>query len=572
MKWSSRCDLQAVGTGQEVFPEPCPVFHQRRVGRLDTVADGAAELTAGGPFAGPEEDHAHHPEEAAGLAVLDDQPGVLHQAREVVTGKDVDVVGRPEVVGRAMPCCRCSPTGSGTLSRYCAPGAAETHEFGHHPRWVGHVFEHFHAHQLVGAGVAQRSGSPSLTRPVKGPPGHRLDLLRQAPHLVLLAVGEDHRRPGGRRRGWRRLRRSRDRAGCPGADGEAGEQFAGFAAEPAIQHRIAQTAHAWRHRFARRSGTGTPALEQGADHAGMLCKAEGSPCAASSRKRRRRSTASCGCRSVRGWRWHARTCVRSARLLASDLETGPVGPAQGLPVGDVAQRAVGRARVVGPGGGFFRGVDDEGVVGVDVVDHRGIARSHGRLAAGHEFHQRQALAFAVGGVHHVAGGLDQPLVVRVGEVAVDQHDAAAVGLVLVQVVKHVGQRFADVVVGQFQHQGGVGLVAEGGAERADHVLPVLAPVVGVEHRGVDDPSRLSSTCFAARSGRARTSADGSGSAWSARSSWRLSTSRPSRRRRTSGLRDGPPAARRGWRSDPRPAPARSVPGSRDPWRRAPRRP
>lgn len=185
-----------------------------------------------------------------------------------------------------------------------------------------------------------------------------------------------------------------------------------------------------------------------------------------------------------GMRGHA--CV-ALRLLASDLETGPVGPAQGLPVGDVAQRAVGRARVVGPGGGFFRGVDDEGVVGVDVVDHRGIARSHGRLAAGHEFHQRQALAFAVGGVHHVAGGLDQPLVVRVGEVAVDQHDAAAVGLVLVQVVKHVGQRFADVVVGQFQHQGGVGLVAEGGAERADHVLPVLAPVVGVEHRGVDDP-------------------------------------------------------------------------------------
>lgn len=32
------------------------------------------------------------------------------------------------------------------------------------------------------------------------------------------------------------------------------------------------------------------------------------------------------------------------------------------------------------------------------------------------------------------------------------------------------------------------------------------------------PSRLSSTCFAARSGRARTSADGSGSAWTARSS------------------------------------------------------
>ncbi len=286
-------DLQTVGTGQEVFPEPCPVFHQRRVGRLDTVADGAAELTAGGPFAGPEEDHAHHPEEAAGLAVLDDQPGVLHQAREVVTGKDVDVVGRPEVVGRGDALLQVFADRVRHAQQVLRARASETHEFGHHPRWVGHVFEHFHAHQLVGAGVAQRQRVAVADQAGEGPPGHRLDLLRQAPHLVLLAVGEDHRSAlAGGEEGGDAFAAAEIEQGVLGADGEAGEQFAGFAAEPAIQHRIAQTAHAWRHRFARRSGTGTPALEQGADHAGMLCKAEGSPRAASSRKRRRRSTAS----------------------------------------------------------------------------------------------------------------------------------------------------------------------------------------------------------------------------------------------------------------------------------------
>lgn len=124
---------------------------------------------------------------------------------------------------------------------------------------------------------------------------------------------------------------------------------------------------------------------------------------------------------------------------------------------------------------------------VDVVGHCGVARRHRRLAAGHELHQRQALPFAERGIDHIAGGLHQPLVVRVGQKAVDQHDPALVGLVLVEVVQHVGQRVADIVVGQFQHQGGVGTVAKGGAERTDHVLPVLAPVVGVEHRGVDHP-------------------------------------------------------------------------------------
>ncbi len=136
------------------------------------------------------------------------------------------------------------------------------------------------------------SGSLSLTRPVKGCRATASTCCARLRTLSSSLSVKITERPAGGEEGGDAFAAAEIEQGVLGADGEAGEQFAGFAAEPAIQHRIAQTAHAWRHRFARRSGTGTPALEQGADHAGMLCKAAGSPCAASSRKRRRRSTAS----------------------------------------------------------------------------------------------------------------------------------------------------------------------------------------------------------------------------------------------------------------------------------------
>lgn len=167
------------------------------------------------------------------------------------------------------------------------------------------------------------------------------------------------------------------------------------------------------------------------------------------------------------------------------LIAGPVRRAQRRPVGDVAQRAKGPARVVGPGRQFVRGVDEERVVSIQVIEHRRRARRYRRFAAGHELHQRQALAFTIGGVDHVAGGLDQALVIRIRQVAIDQHDAAAVRLVFVQVMKDVGQRFLGIVVGQFEHQGRVLRFAEGHAEGTEHVFPILAPVAGVEHRGVD---------------------------------------------------------------------------------------
>ncbi|MNR41098.1 hypothetical protein D3C85_1594450 [compost metagenome] len=91
------------------------------------------------------------------------------------------------------------------------------------------------------------------------------------------------------------------------------------------------------------------------------------------------------------------------------------------------------------------------------------------------------MALAVRRIDYVAGGLHQTLVVRILEVAVDQHDAAAIGLVFVQVVENIGQRFFGVMVRQFKHQSRIVHLTECHAERTEHVFPILAPITGVKH-------------------------------------------------------------------------------------------
>ena len=140
---------------------------------------------------------------------------------------------------------------------------------------------------------------------------------------------------------------------------------------------------------------------------------------------------------------------------------------------------------MGPGCQLVGGLDEKGIFRAQVIDHRRGTRRHRRLAAGHEFHQRQTLTFAVGGVDHVPRGLHQLLVVRIGEVTVDQNDAATVRLVFVQMMEDIAERFFGVVVSELEHQRRVFDIAKTNAKSAEHVFPVLAPVTGIEHRGIN---------------------------------------------------------------------------------------
>ncbi|MNM87999.1 hypothetical protein D3C81_1001960 [compost metagenome] len=138
-----------------------------------------------------------------------------------------------------------------------------------------------------------------------------------------------------------------------------------------------------------------------------------------------------------------------------------------------------------PGRKLLGRLDQKRVIDIEIVDHRRRARRHGRFAARHELHQRQALAFAVGRIDDVTGRLHQPFVIRVRQIAIDQHDTAAIRLVFVEVMKDIGERLFGIVVSEFEHQRCVIVLAKSRTEGTDHVLPVLAAVARIEHRGVD---------------------------------------------------------------------------------------
>lgn len=81
-----------------------------------------------------------------------------------------------------------------------------------------------------------------------------------------------------------------------------------------------------------------------------------------------------------------------------------------LPINPVAKRAKIQPRVVGPVNPLVTGFYYKGIVAINVIGHRRMIRGNCWNPSGHVLHQGQALAFAVGAIHHVTSGRDQIII------------------------------------------------------------------------------------------------------------------------------------------------------------------
>ncbi|MNN22110.1 hypothetical protein D3C81_1354550 [compost metagenome] len=209
---------------------------------LNAIAHRTARILAGSLFAGPEENHPHHPEEPGGLPMFDDQPGILDHRLEALRGENLYMIGRLVIT-------RGGDTFLQMLANRCRhaeqiqrTGPPHTRQFGHERLRLVDVLRHLHAHHSARATVRQRQGQAVADEPQTRPGTLSFNLTRQLAHFVVLTVGEDHRCALTYRKQSRGTLATTDiKQGVFRRYGEALEQFAAVIEKPAVQNRITQT-------------------------------------------------------------------------------------------------------------------------------------------------------------------------------------------------------------------------------------------------------------------------------------------------------------------------------------------